>query len=130
MKKTRKKVKFDLTKLDPNFIELARDYFETEEFGLLRNKYGNKKSLYFKYENIVMDYMLYSMNKIEEDMTHIVTLYESSEKSTNESNLDFLIELTDSIYLTKSLFTNENNSKHDNYTLPTSCSDTSMHYAY
>lgn len=41
--KIRRNIKFDFSKLSPNFIELALDYFATEEFDLLRKKYGKCK---------------------------------------------------------------------------------------
>ncbi len=74
MKKTREKVKFDLSKLDPNFIELALDYFDTEDFKELEKKYGDKESLYFKYEYFNTEYMKSSIHSIEEFMIDIITV--------------------------------------------------------
>ena len=33
-------VKFDLSKIDPKFIEICRDYFASNEFKELKEKYG------------------------------------------------------------------------------------------
>ena len=45
LKRRRRYIKYDFSKLSPNFIELALDYFDTEEFALLREKYGKRNNI-------------------------------------------------------------------------------------